>query len=128
MEHNTAASTGPGLLAGVSALARNGFGLLVSRVELAALELSQARNHAIDLLAVFVLAIISGWFALACGTALLVVLSWASMGWTILLVLLLGFLAVTLGLLAKARAMLREGRLTLPETMNELRNDRDMLL
>jgi len=28
----------------------------------------------------------------------------------------------------KARAMLKEGKLAFPETMNELKNDRDMLL
>jgi uncharacterized membrane protein YqjE len=128
MDKAVASAYGPGLISGLTALAKNSFGLLVSRVELAALELSEARNHALELLSVFALAVICGWFALAYATAAIVVLSWASMGWTILLLLSLLFLAVAAGLALKVKAMLGQGKLALPETMNELKNDRDMLL
>ncbi|MES2322765.1 MAG: phage holin family protein [Pseudomonadota bacterium] len=128
MDNTSTAVHGPGLMGGVTGLAKNIFGLVVSRVELAALELSEVRNHALALLAVFALAVICMWFALAFGSAIIVALAWESMGWSILLVLFIVFIAATAALALKARAMLREGKLAFPETMNELKNDRDMLL
>jgi len=128
MDNTSTAVHGPGLMAGLSGLAKNVFGLVVSRMELAALELSEVRNHVMALLAVFALAILCSWFALAYGTAVIVALAWESMGWKILLVLFLVFVVATVALALKARAMLKEGKLALPETMNELKHDRDMLL
>ncbi len=128
MDNSSAAVHGSGLMGGFTGLAKNIFGLLVSRVELAALELSEVRNHVIALLAVFALAVICSWFAIAYGTAMIVALAWEAMGWKILLVMFLVFVAVTVLLGFKARAMLKEGKLAFPETMSELKNDRDMLL
>ena len=128
MANTSAAVHGPGLIGGLTGLAKNIFGLLVSRVELAALELSEVRNHAMALMAVFALAIVCSWFAIAYGTAIIVALAWESMGWKILLVLFLVFVAATAALAFKAKAMLKEGKLAVPETMNELKNDREMLL
>lgn len=128
MDHTTTTVHGPGLLSGLTGLAKNILGLLVSRVELVALELTEVRKHAIELLVIGVLALICGWFAIAYGTAMIVALAWPSMGWTILLVMFLVFIVVTAVLVLKARAMLKEGKLAFPETMNELKNDRDMLL
>jgi len=115
-------------MGGISGLAKNLFGLIVSRVELAALELSEVRNHAIELLAIFAGAVLAVWFALAYGTATIVALAWDAMGWKILLVLFLLFLVITAVLVMKGMAMLKQGKLAFPETMNELRNDRDALL
>lgn len=128
MDKSTAAMHAPGLLSGLTGLAKNIFGLLVTRVELAALELSEVRNHVMALLAVFALAVICCLFAIGYGTALIVALAWETMGANILLLLFLVFVAATAALGFKARAMLREGKLALPETMNELKHDRDMLL
>lgn len=128
MDNTTTTVHGPGLIGGLTGLAKNIFGLLVSRVELAALELTEVRNHVMSLLAVFALAVICSWFAIAYGTAIIVALTWDAMGWKILLVLFLVFLAVTAALVFKAKAMLKEGKLAFPETMNELKNDREMLL
>ncbi|MFB9241021.1 phage holin family protein [Massilia antarctica] len=128
MDKTTAAVHGPGLMGGLTGLAKNIFGLLVSRVELAALELSEVRNHVLELLVVFSLAVLCAMFALAYGTATIVALAWESMGWKILLLMFAVFIAVTIGLVVKAKAMLKEGKLAFPETMNELKNDRDMLL
>jgi uncharacterized membrane protein YqjE len=125
---NTTAVHGPGLLGGLTGLAKNIFGLLVSRVELAALELTEVRNHVMALLAVFALAVVCVWFAIAYGTAMIVALSWEAMGWKILLVMFLVFLAATVALVFKAKSMLGEGKLAFPETMKEIKNDRDMLL
>jgi len=128
MENTTPTVHGPGLMGGLTGLAKNVFGLLVSRVELAALELSEVRNHVLALLAIFALAVICSWFAIAYGTAAIVALAWEAMGWKILLIMFLVFIAVTAALAFKAIAMLKEGKLAFPETMNELKNDRDMLL
>ena len=128
MDHSTAAVHGPGLLSGITGLAKNVFGLLVSRVELAAVELSEVRNHVIELLAVFALAVVCSFFALAYGTAVIVVLAWEAMGWKILLVMFGVFLVAGAALVFKGKAMLKENKLAFPATMNELKHDKDMLL
>ncbi|QYF93825.1 phage holin family protein [Massilia sp. PAMC28688] len=128
MDKSTATVHGPGLMGGLTGLAKNVFGLLVSRLELAALELTEVRNHVISLLVIAVLAVLCSWFAIAYGTAMIVALAWPAMGWKILLVMFLVFVAITAFLGFKAKAMLKEGKLAFPETMSELKNDRDMLL
>lgn len=119
---------GPGLIGGLTTLAKNVFGLLVSRVELAALELSEVRNHVLELLTIFALAALATLFALAYGTATIVALAWEAMGWKILLLLCAVFVVATWVLVAKGIAMIRQDKLALPETMKELKNDREMLL
>ncbi|WP_227496524.1 phage holin family protein [Massilia litorea] len=128
MEKTETVVHGPGLMGGISGLAKNLFGLVVSRVELAALEMSEVRNHVIELLAIFAGAVLAVWFALAYGTATIVMLAWDSWGWKILLVMFLVFLVITIVLVMKGMAMLKQGKLAFPETMNELRHDRDALL
>ena len=128
MEKTETVVHGPGLMGGISGLAKNLFGLIVSRVELAALEMSEVRNHVIELLAIFAGAVLAVWFALAYGTATIVMLAWDSWGWKILLVMFLLFLAITAALVMKGMSLLKQGKLAFPETMNELRNDRDALL
>lgn len=128
MEKTETVVHGPGLMGGISGLAKNLFGLVVSRVELAALEMSEVRNHVIELLAIFAGAVLAVWFALAYGTATIVMLAWDSWGWKILLVMFLVFLAITVVLVMKGMAMLKQGKLAFPETMNELRHDRDALM
>jgi uncharacterized membrane protein YqjE len=119
---------GPGLMGGLTGLAKNLFGLLLSRVELAAVELSEVRNHALELVAIFAGAVLAVWFALAYGTATIVALAWESMGWKILLLMFAVFVVVTAVLVYKGLAMLKQGKLAFPETMKELKHDRDMLL
>ena len=128
MEKTETVVHGPGLMGGISGLAKNLFGLVVSRVELAALEMSEVRNHVIELLALFAGAVLAVWFALAYGTATIVMLAWDSWGWKILLVMFLVFLAITAVLVMKGLALLKQGKLAFPETMNELRHDRDALM
>lgn len=128
MEKTETVVHGPGLMGGISGLAKNLFGLIVSRVELAALELSEVRNHVIELLALFAGAVLALWFAIAYGTATIVMLAWDSWGWKILLVMFLVFLVIAAVLVMKGMAMLKQGKLAFPETMNELRHDRDALL
>jgi len=117
----------PGFMGGISALAKNLFGLVVSRAELAALEMAEVRNHLIELVTIFAVAVMATWFALAYGTATIVALAWDEMGWKILLVMFLVFAVLTAVLVMKGVSMLKQGKLAFPETMKELRNDRDML-
>jgi uncharacterized membrane protein YqjE len=128
MDTNETVVHSPGLMGGITGLAKNLFGLVVSRVELAALELSEVRNHVIELVAIFALAALATWFALAYGTATIVALAWDEMGWKILLVMFVVFAVITLILVMKGLSLLKQGKLAFPETMKELRNDRDMLM
>jgi uncharacterized membrane protein YqjE len=128
MDNNETVVHSPGLLGGITGLAKNLFGLVVSRLELAALELSEVRNHVIELVAIFAMAALATWFALAYGTATIVALAWEEMGWKILLVMFVVFAVITLILVMKGLSLLKQGKLAFPETMKELRNDRDMLL
>jgi uncharacterized membrane protein YqjE len=118
----------PGLMGGISSLMKSVFGLVVSRVELAALELSEVRNHVFELVALFGAAVLAIWFAIAYGTATIVALAWDEMGWKILLIMFVVFLVITGILVAKGLALLKQDKLSFPATMKELKNDRDMLL
>jgi uncharacterized membrane protein YqjE len=118
----------PGLLVGLSTIAKNAFGLLFSRIELAALELAEVRTVLLKLSVVFALGVIAAWFALAYWSALIVVLTWESLGWKILLIMALAFTLATVAVLLYIRSSLQHGKLSLPSTMAELRQDRDALL
>jgi uncharacterized membrane protein YqjE len=128
MEKTETLVHGPGLMGSLTGLVKNLAGLLVARVELAAVELTEVRNHAIELVAIFAGAVLAIWFALAYGTATIVALAWESMGWKILLLMFVVFLAITAILVFRGLAMLKQGKLALSETMKELKQDRDMLL
>jgi uncharacterized membrane protein YqjE len=124
--------TGPsgatGLIGGAFDLAKNLVGLLISRLELAALEFSEIGGNLLKIAILFALALLAGWFAVAYWSVLIVLLAWDSWGWKILLVMALAFTALTVILALYARAVLRQGKIALPETMAELRKDRDALL
>lgn len=128
MDHSSAAPAAPGLIGSMAGVARNGIRLVLSRIELAALELSEVRNHLVTLSVVFALALVAGWFAIAFSTATLIFLAWEAMGWKILLVLAVLFVVLTLALVYYAAGLLKQGKLALPATMAELKADRDMLL
>jgi uncharacterized membrane protein YqjE len=117
-----------GFIAGVTGVARNGIGLLLSRLELAVLELSEVRNRLLKLALVFALAMVAVWFAIVYGSLLVVYLTWEILGWKVLLIMALGFAALAAGLLLYACSMTRQGKLSLAATMAELKADRDMLL
>lgn len=118
----------PGLVAGLGGIAKNLFGLLVSRIELAAFELGEARDNLARLLLVGALGVLALWLGLACWTALIVVLAWEALGWKILLLVAIFYTLLALAILRRARALLAQDQLSLPATMAELRADRDALL
>jgi uncharacterized membrane protein YqjE len=117
-----------GLIGGAFGLAKNLLGLVISRLELAALEFSEIGGNLLKIAVLFALALMAGWFAVAYWSVLIVLLAWDSWGWKILLVMALAFTVLAVALALYARAVLREGKIALPETMAELRKDRDALL
>jgi len=119
---------GPGLIDGLRGAAANLFGLFISRIELAALELSEVRTHAARLMLIFAFAIVAVWFALLYWSALVVYLAWHSLGWKILAIVAAVFTLLAIGLFRHARTLLAQGKLSMPATLSELRNDRDALL
>ena len=118
----------PGLMAGVGGIARNLFGLIVNRVELAALELSAVRTNLLKLLLVAALGIFTALFAIAYWSVLVVYLSWDTLGWKILLIMAGVFSVATVAIALYARALLAQGKLSMPATLAELSRDRDALL
>mgnify|MGYP004532532881 FL=1 len=128
MDKQDAIVHNPGVISGISSLFKSLFGLAVSRVELAALELSEIRNHVIELLAIFAAAVLAVWFAIAFGAMTVVALAWDAMGWTILLIMFAVFALITAVLVTKGLALLKQNKLAFPATMKELKNDREMLL
>ncbi|MES2127974.1 MAG: phage holin family protein, partial [Pseudomonadota bacterium] len=106
-----------GVLASLAALTRNSLCLLVARLELAALELAEVRNHVLALLGLFMLVLVCAAMALAYGSAMVVVLSWDALGWKVLLLFFLGFALAAWLLLQTVRQMLADGKIALPETM-----------
>lgn len=118
----------PGFISGLGAMVKNALGLALCRLELAALELAEARAAAMKLAVILALGILTAFFALACWTGLVVVLAWDSMGWTILAIIGAVFTLATVAIAWYARSVIKAGRLSLPITMAELRNDRDALL
>jgi uncharacterized membrane protein YqjE len=123
-----AAQLQPGFFHGLSAMVKNMLGLALCRLELAAVELAEARAAALKLATLFAFAVLAAFFALACWTGLIVVLAWESLGWKILAILAAVFTAAAVAAAWYARIMIAEGKLSLPITMAELRNDRDALL
>jgi uncharacterized membrane protein YqjE len=77
---------------------------------------------------VFALAMLADWFAIAFGTATLIYLAWAALGWKILLILAAVFTVVAIGLVWYATSLVKQGKLALTATMAELKADRDALL
>jgi len=117
----------PGVLAGAASMARNLLGLALCRIELAALELADVRAALLKLAVLFAAGVVTAFFALACWTGLVVILAWDSLGWKILAIVALIYTFATVAIVLYVRALVRDGRLSLPLTMAELRNDRDAL-
>ncbi|SFB25273.1 Uncharacterized membrane protein YqjE [Collimonas sp. OK607] len=118
----------PGLVSGLVGTAKNMFALVISRIELAALEFSEIGSHLFKLFLVCALGMVALWFALAFWSGLVLVLAWETLGWKILLILAVFFTILAIGTGLYVRSVLRQGRLGLPVTMAELRKDRDALL
>jgi uncharacterized membrane protein YqjE len=133
MEHQQTGATGsdnaePGLITGLAGIAKNMFGLVVSRIELAALEVGEIRGNLLKLVLISALGIVAVWFAAAYWTALIVALAWETWGWKILLLIAAVFTLAAIGIFLYAKSLLSDDKLSMPATLAELRKDRDALL
>ncbi len=123
-EHDPAA---PGLATNGRTLLINLAALLRTRASLAVLELADARDALLRVLFMGAAALLLAAFAIACLSALVVALCWDTLGWGILLVLFFVYGGLAAMLLSRARAIVASGRIGLPDTLEELRKDRDAL-
>jgi uncharacterized membrane protein YqjE len=132
MDHQSAGAgipeSEPGLLAGFAGAAKSALALLHNRLELAALEAGEVRDNLLRATLIGVAGLVVLLFALGLWTALIVVLAWDAMGWTILLLMAALYSLLSLALLFQLRSLLTRDKLSLPATMAELRKDRDALL
>jgi uncharacterized membrane protein YqjE len=118
----------PGLISSLAGAGRNLLGLILNRMELAMLELSELSVNAAKLLLIVALALTALWFSIAFFTVLAVYLLWQYWGWVSLLAFggLFAVITVVLGWIAWK--YLRDGKLAMPMTISELRQDRNTLL
>ena len=119
--------TQPHLLQGLGAIGKNVLGLIFNRVELAAFEISEVRVQLMKLIVIGSLALMAAAFAVAYWSVLVVLVNWDALGWRILAIVAAFFTVIAIALAFAARSVL-QGGLTMPETLAELRKDRDALL
>jgi uncharacterized membrane protein YqjE len=122
------ASADQGLGATTRDLIQNIIGLIAARLSLAALELSEARDAALLVIALALGAFMAASFAVIALSALLVVLTWDAMGWRIVLILTLAYAGIAAVLVRQIRRIIDEGRLGLPATATELKHDSEVLM
>ena len=117
----------PGLVSSAASIAGNVLKLFGVRASLATLELADARDATLRVLLLGAAALGAAALALVCLSALIVVLAWDTLGWRVLLILFVAYLALAAGLLWRARAIIASGVIGLPQTLSELRKDREAL-
>jgi uncharacterized membrane protein YqjE len=117
-----------GLGATARDLIQNIFALIAARLSLAALELSEARDAALLVIALALGGFMAASFAVIALSALLVVLTWDALGWRILLILTLAYAAIAAVLVRQIRRIIYDGRLGLPATVAELKQDSEVLI
>jgi len=122
------ASADQGLGATTRDLIQNIIGLIAARLSLAALELSEARDAALLVIALALSAFMAASFAVIAMSALLVVLTWDALGWRIVLILTLAYAGIAVVLVKQIRRIIYEGRLGLPATVAELKKDSEVLM
>lgn len=120
---NSGRGSDPGLLDALRQLSGTALGMAQSRLELASLELGEARDRLLTtLVAAFVAALLSAGAVLALCAWLLVML-WDRFGYGMLAVLALACLAAAVLLLLWLRARLRAEPALLADTLRELQHD-----
>ena len=117
----------PKMTGSIRALLHHAAGLLQARLSLALIELGEARDEFITVFVLAIAALVMISLALIALSALIIILLWESMGAGAIALLAAGYAALGGLLLRSARQMIRDGRLGLPHTMTELRQDRDAL-
>lgn len=116
-----------GLAASARSLIRHSLGLISARLSLAQLELAEARDAFLLVFVLAILALVMLSLSLIAVSALIVVLAWDALGWRVILLLALLYAGLAWLCWRAARALIDDGRLGLPLTMSELRQDREAL-
>ena len=117
----------PGVTGSLRSVLRHAAGLFQVRLSLALIELAEARDALITVFVLAIAAIVAGSLTLIAVSAWIIVLLWESLGGWIILILGLVYAMLSVLLGRAALRLIREGRLGLPQTMSELREDRDTL-
>ena len=113
----------PGLLEALTRLGGSLFGMLQSRLELASIELGEARARLVfTLVAAFAAALLLAGAALALSAWVALAL-WPTLGYAVLGWIALAYLAAGVGVLLWLRERLRGHPPLLADTLTELRND-----
>ncbi len=117
----------PGAAQSLKSLLQHAAGLLGARLSLALLEIGEARDAFITVLVLAIAALVTASLTLIAVSALIIVLAWDAMGWWVILFLAMVYAGLSWLLWRAARSIILAGRLGLPQTMAELRQDRDAL-
>jgi uncharacterized membrane protein YqjE len=124
---NASASSPSGLASSAGTVVSSVLKLIGVRLSMAMLELADARDAVFRVVLLAALAVLASAFALLSLSALLVALMWDALGWRILLILFVAYLALALGMLWRARSIIASGQIGLPITLAELQKDRHAL-
>lgn len=124
---NASASSPSGLASSAGTVVSSVLKLIGVRLSMAMLELADARDAVFRVVLLAALAVLASAFALLSLSAMLVALMWDALGWRILLILFVAYLALALGMLWRARSIIASGQIGLPITLAELQKDRDAL-
>lgn len=124
---NASASSPSGLASSAGTVVSSVLKLIGVRLSMAMLELADARDAVFRVVLLAGFAVLASAFALNSLSALLVALMWDALGWRILLILFVAYLALALGMLWSARSIIASGQIGLPITLAELQKDRDAL-
>ena len=76
------------------------------RFSMAIMEFSDARDDFVRVLLLGAIALLASAFALLSISGMIVVLAWETLGWRIFMILFLGYLLMTIALLARARRII----------------------
>ena len=117
-----------GMAGSLRSVFRHAVGLFQARLSLALIELAEARDAFITVFVLAIAAMVACSLTLIAVSALIIVLLWDSLGGWIILILALVYAMLSVLLGRAAIRLIREGRLGLPQTMAELRQDRDALV
>ena len=113
----------PGLLDAVSRFGGSLFGMLRDRLELASIELSEARGRLVMALAASIAGVLLLGGAVIALTAWIAVMLWPTLGHAVLGWIALAYAVTGVGLLLWLRAMVRAAPPLLADTLAELQKD-----
>jgi uncharacterized membrane protein YqjE len=119
--------TDPGLLDAVARVGSSLFGMLQNRLELASLEIGEARERFVFTIVASFAAVLLLGGAVVALTAWIAAAFWPTVGAAVLGWIALVYAATGVGLLLWLRARLRDDPPLLAETLAELRTDAAML-